>query len=75
MIIDKIIDGTITEEYMNYALNILNRCANRDSAPQMAEAGIDKIIQYPYGRILCAVIDKNKLNMRISLIQNRLRKS
>ena len=33
-IIDKIIDGTITEGYMNYALNILNRCANRDSAPQ-----------------------------------------
>lgn len=33
-IIDKILDGTITEGYMNYALNILNRCANRDSAPQ-----------------------------------------
>ncbi len=33
-IIDKILDNTITEGFMDYALNILNRCANRDSAPQ-----------------------------------------
>lgn len=33
-IIDKIIDGTITDNYLNYSLKILNRCANRDSASQ-----------------------------------------
>lgn len=33
-IIDKILDGTITEGFLRYALNILNRCANRDSVSQ-----------------------------------------
>ncbi len=33
-IIDKIKDGSITAEYLDYSLKILNRCANRDSTPQ-----------------------------------------
>lgn len=33
-IIDKILDGTITEGFLRYTLNILNRCANRDSVSQ-----------------------------------------
>lgn len=33
-IIDKILNGTIDETYEKYALNILNRCANRDSKEQ-----------------------------------------
>ena len=33
-IIDKIKNNTLTEKYARYALNVLNRCANRDSVPQ-----------------------------------------
>ena len=33
-IIDKIKNNTLTEKYATYALNVLNRCANRDSEPQ-----------------------------------------
>lgn len=33
-LIDKILDGTLTEGYMKYSLSILNRCANRDSTEQ-----------------------------------------
>ena len=33
-IIDKIKNNTLTEKYATYALNVLNRCANRDSVPQ-----------------------------------------
>lgn len=49
-LIDKIQNNTLTEEYKNYALNILNRVANRDSAPQFFNQmpGINE--QYYLGR-------------------------
>lgn len=49
-LIDKIANGTLTEEYAKYALNILNRVANRDSAPQFFNKmpGVDE--QYYLGR-------------------------
>ncbi|MCH5166367.1 MAG: U32 family peptidase [Erysipelotrichales bacterium] len=49
-IIDKIKNNTLTEEYKRYALNILNRVANRESAPQFYEGlpGVDE--QYYLGR-------------------------
>lgn len=37
-IIDCTINGTINEETLNYYLKILNRCANRESAPQFFNA-------------------------------------
>jgi putative protease len=33
-IIDKVVNNTLTSAYINYYLDILNRCANRDSTPQ-----------------------------------------
>lgn len=33
-VIDKLLEGTLTKEDKEYYLRILNRCANRDSAPQ-----------------------------------------
>lgn len=33
-LIDKVLDNTITDGYTKYSLDILNRCANRDSTPQ-----------------------------------------
>ena len=33
-IMRKVHDKTLTDEYTNYAINILNRCANRESTPQ-----------------------------------------
>ena len=49
-LIDKILNGTITPEYEKYALNILNRCANRESTPQFFDKlpGVDE--QYYLGR-------------------------
>lgn len=37
-IIDCTISGTINEEILNYYLKVLNRCANRESAPQFFNA-------------------------------------
>ena len=50
-LIDKIQNNTLTEEYAKYALNILNRVANRDSAPQFFNKmpGVDE--QYYLGRM------------------------
>lgn len=49
-LIDRILNNTLTEEYSNYALNILNRVANRDSTPQFFDKlpGVDE--QYYLGR-------------------------
>ena len=49
-IIDKIVNKTITKEYTKYCLDILNRCANRDSTPQFYNGlpGCDE--QYYLGR-------------------------
>ena len=50
-LIDKIENNTLTEEYARYALNVLNRVANRDSAPQFFNKmpGVDE--QYYLGRM------------------------
>lgn len=49
-IIDKILTNTLTEKEEKYYLNILNRCANRDSTPQFYDKlpGVDE--QYFVGR-------------------------
>ncbi len=49
-LIDKIKNNTLTDEYREYALNILNRVANRDSTPQFFNRlpGVDE--QYYLGR-------------------------
>lgn len=49
-LIDKIVNNTITDAYTRYCLNILNRCANRESNPQFFNKlpGVDE--QYYLGR-------------------------
>lgn len=49
-LIDKIVNKTIDDAYINYCLNILNRCANRESTPQFFDKlpGVDE--QYYLGR-------------------------
>ena len=50
-LIDKIVNNTLTNAYTNYCLNILNRCANRESTPQFFHElpGVDE--QYYLGRV------------------------
>ena len=49
-LIDKILNDTLTSEYSSYALNILNRVANRESTPQFFDKlpGVNE--QYYLGR-------------------------
>lgn len=49
-LIDKIVNNTINTAYTNYCLNILNRCANRESTPQFFDKlpGVEE--QYYLGR-------------------------
>ena len=49
-LIDRIVNKTIDDAYTNYCLNILNRCANRESTPQFFDKlpGVDE--QYYLGR-------------------------
>jgi len=49
-LIDKIVNKTISDAYTNYCLNILNRCANRESTPQFFDKlpGVNE--QYYLGR-------------------------
>lgn len=49
-LIDKIMSATLTKEYSEYALNVLNRVANRDSAPQFFECLPGENEQYYLGR-------------------------
>lgn len=49
-IIDKIVNNTLTSAYTKYCLNILNRCANRESAPQFFDKLPGKDEQYYLGR-------------------------
>ncbi len=49
-IIDKILSNTLTKEYMDYAVNILNRVANRESAPQFFNGLPTEKEQYYLGR-------------------------
>lgn len=49
-LIDKIVNKTLDDAYTNYCLNILNRCANRESTPQFFDKlpGVNE--QYYLGR-------------------------
>ena len=49
-LIDKIVNNALTTAYTSYCLNILNRCANRESTPQFFDKlpGVDE--QYYLGR-------------------------
>lgn len=49
-LIDKILNNTLTEEYKEYALNILNRVANRESTPQFFDKLPGVSEQYYLGR-------------------------
>ncbi len=49
-LVDKIVNNTLTDAYIKYCINILNRCANRESAPQFFTSlpGVNE--QYYLGR-------------------------
>ena len=49
-LIDKIVNNSIDNAYTNYCLNVLNRCANRESTPQFFDKlpGVEE--QYYLGR-------------------------
>ena len=49
-IIDKIVNGTLTDEYKDYALKVLNRVANRESVPQFYDKLPGMNEQYYLGR-------------------------
>ncbi len=49
-LIEKIVNKTITPAYTNYCLNILNRCANRESVPQFFDKLPTHNEQYYLGR-------------------------
>ena len=76
-IIDKIMNNSLTLEYSKYYLDILNRCANRDSTPQFfdKEPGVNE--QYYLGReevsnqdFLGLVLDYDEEN-QIATIEER----
>ena len=73
-IIDKTLDNTITQEYLEYSRKILNRCANRDSVPQFFQEKPKETEQYYQDRteisnqdFLGIVIeyDKDKLEVTV----------
>ena len=43
-IMNRVINGTLTDSYLDYATNILNRCSNRESTPQFfdKEPGVNE---------------------------------
>ena len=49
-IIDKILTNSLTDAYSKYYLDILNRCANRDSTPQFFDKLPGVLEQYYLGR-------------------------
>lgn len=49
-LIDKIVNNTLDSAYTSYCLNILNRCANRESTPQFFDKLPGKDEQYYLGR-------------------------
>ena len=49
-LIDKIVNNSIDSAYTNYCLNILNRCANRESTPQFFDKLPSVNEQYYLGR-------------------------
>lgn len=75
-IIDQILNGTITEGYLKYALNILNRCANRDSVAQFYDKLPTEKEQYFLGRdeisnqdFLGIVLDYDEYTKEVTLEQ------
>ena len=75
-IIDKILDSSITDGYLNYSLNILNRCANRDSVSQFYKTLPTEKEQYFLGRdeisnqdFLGIVLDYNEYTQEVTLEQ------
>jgi len=50
-LIDKIRNNSLTEAYTNYCLNVLNRCANRESTPQFFDKLPTENEQYFLGRV------------------------
>lgn len=49
-LIDKIVNNSITDAYTKYCLNVLNRCANRESTPQFFDKVPGVSEQYYLGR-------------------------
>jgi len=75
-IIDKINDNTISDGYLKYALNILNRCANRDSVSQFYNKLPGEDEQYFLGRdeisnqdFLGIVLEYDEYNKEVTLEQ------
>ncbi len=76
-LIDKILDNSLTSEDATYYLNVLNRCANRDSAPQFWHSLPTYKDQYYLGRkeesnqdFLGLVLDYNK-DTKMAKIEER----
>ena len=76
-LIDKILDNTINDSYTKYYLDILNRCANRDSTEQFFNKLPGKDEQYFLGRdeisnkdFLGIVLDYNE-NTNVAIIEQR----
>lgn len=75
-IIDMVLNNTLNNEYVQYYLNILNRCANRDSTDQFFNKLPGKEEQYFLGRdeisnkdFLGLVIDYDKESKLVTLEQ------
>lgn len=75
-LIDKIVNNSITSAYTKYCLDILNRCANRDSTGQFFDKLPGKDEQYFLGReeisnqdFLGIVLDYNKETKEVTLEQ------
>ena len=75
-IMDKVIDGTITQDDMNYYKKVLNRVSNRENTPQFYGEEIDYKAQYYSGRqevsnqdFLAVVKSYNKKEDKITVEQ------
>ena len=49
-IMDKVIDGSLTQDDMNYYKKVLNRVSNRENTPQFYDGNINENAQYYTGR-------------------------
>lgn len=75
-LIDKVCNKTITDAYTKYCLDILNRCANRDSTPQFFDKLPGEFEQYFLGRdeisnqdFLGTVIEYDRERQEVTLEQ------
>ena len=76
-IIDKVVNNSLTKEYTKYCLDILNRCANRDSTPQFFQGLPTSNEQYYLGRneisnqdFLALVLDYDSVN-QTAIVEER----